>query len=157
MTLPSIVPTGFAATSSDFAKAKADRSGAVRCLPFNVSVPSATASATIVGLVPVRKGARLVIGSTKIETDDLDASTNVTVSLGIVYDDNTNNTNNQTLFVVSATTAQAGGIFTLLNTYTVSSYAATGDGWVCATIGGGATSLLGTIHGQVGLSYDNAL
>lgn len=157
MTLPSIVPTGFAATSADFAKAKADRSGAVRCYPFTVSIPTTTVSTTIVGLVPVRKGARLVIGSTKIEVDDLDSSTNVTMSLGIVYDDATNNTTNQTLFVVSATTPQAGGIFTLVNSYTVASYAATGDGWICATVGGGSTTTLGTVHGQVGISYDNAL
>lgn len=157
MTLPSIVPSGFAATSTDFTKAKADRSGANRTIPFTVTIPTTTVSTTIVGLVPVRKGARVNIGGTKVEVDDLDSSTNVTMSLGIVYDDATNNTTNQTLFVVSATTPQAGGIFTLLNTYTVASYAATGDGWICATVGGGSTTTQGTVHGQVTVSYDNAL
>lgn len=154
MTFPSILPSGYAGTSTDFTKAKADRSGAVRIQPFNVTVPTTTVSTTIIGLVPVRKGARLVIGSTKIEVDDLDSSTNVTMSIGITYDDATNNTSSGGLFVLSATTPQTGGVFTLLNTYTVASYAVTGDGWITATVGGGSTTTQGTIHGQVAVSYD---
>lgn len=155
MTLPSIVPTGYAGDASDFAKAKADRSGALRVQPFNVSIPSTTASTTIVGLIPVKKGFRLGLGGTKIEVDDLDTSTNVTMSIGIVYNDATNNTNNQTLWVASATTPQAGGVFTLINTYTASNYAATDDGWLVATVGGGATTTTGTVHGQAAFVYDN--
>lgn len=153
MTLPSIVPTGYDGTATDFTKAKADHSGATRLQPFNVSIPSGTVTSTIVGLIPVRKGARLSLNGSIFVSDAL--GTSVTAGIGIVYNDNTNNTNNQTLWVSAATTPAAGGTFTLINTYAAASYFATDDGWIVLTTGGATTGSTGTIHGQVAISYDS--
>ena len=54
---PTIYPSGFNGTYTDFNKAKIDRSGAVRVYTGSVTVPNGTVLGTLIGIVPVRKGA----------------------------------------------------------------------------------------------------
>jgi hypothetical protein len=157
MTLPTIYPTGFNGTATDFAKLKADRSGALRSSVFTVTIPTSTASATVIGLVPVRKGARIHLPATRMATDSLDSTNTITGSIGIVYDDTTNNTSVPTKYQLSATTYRAGGALTLLTTDAADSYVVTGSGWLALTTGAAVTDTQGTVHGSVAITYDPSL
>ncbi len=158
MTLPTIYPSGYNGTSSDFSKVKADRSGALRSSVFTVTVPTSTATSTVIGFVPVRKGARLHLPACRISIDDLDSGTTITSEIGIVYDDATNNTSVPDKYVADgATTGQSAGAFTLLTTNAADSYVVTGDGWLALTLTAGPTTTLGTIHGVAAITYDASL
>src|ERR1700761_4408234 len=107
MTLPTLFPVEYSGTSTgitnDFLKVKEDRSGAARIYTGQVSIPAATAALATVGLIPFNKGAQFHIDNTSVYLDDLDTGTTVTVSLGYIYDDNTNNTNNLTAWTATST------------------------------------------------------
>lgn len=151
MTTPTILPVGFAGNSTDFLKTKCSRDGDAFVNVGIASVPSGTTTTTIVGLVPFNAGARLITGATDAAADAL--GTSVTVNLGVVYDDNVGNTNNQTLFASGLTGAAAGGALPLAETTTNIPYITTGNGWVVATIGGATTGNTGNIAIQATLDY----
>ncbi|MDE2233462.1 MAG: hypothetical protein KGJ90_05125 [Patescibacteria group bacterium] len=157
MTLPTVYPTGFNGTVTDLEKGKSDRSGALRSSVVTVTVPTTTASATVIGLVPIKKGGRLVLPACRLAVDALDSTNNLTTSIGIVYQDTANNTSVPTKYNSSSTTGQAGGTFTLLTTDAADSYVATGSGWVAVTTGVTATNTQGTIHGVITITYDSLL
>ena len=158
MTLPTIVPSGFDGTVNDFNKCKADKSGALRSSNFLVTVPASTVSGTVIGLVPVRKGARLHLAACRITSDDLDTNNAVTASVGIVYDDTTNNTSVPAVYVGTGSTAlNTGSAFTLLTTDAADKYVATGSGWVAITTAAASTTTSGTVHGVLAITYDPSL
>lgn len=157
MTLPTEYPSGFNGTSSDFSKAKADRSGALRSYPFHLTTSTAIlTSGTVIGLVPVRKGARLHRPGCAFACDDLDTGNAVTISLGIVYDDTTNNTSVPDKYVAAGGTflQSASTSLTLLTTTVADEYIVTGDGWLALTTATASTTTVGTIHGVVAIAYD---
>lgn len=154
MTTPSIVPTKYSGTSTDFLKAKCDREGALRTEAFSISIPSGTASGTVIGLVPFRKGARFICHASGVNITDVDTSTNVTASIGYVYDDNVTYTNAPAAFVSASTTPQTGGTIALNGLATSYTFVAAADGWIALTTGGGSTTTTGTIVGQITLAYD---
>lgn len=156
MTLPTIVPVEYSGTASgitnDFLKVKCDRSGAARVFSVATSVPSGTVVTTIVGLVPFNKGLRIDVGSLKNFSAAL--GTSVTVSIGVVYNDNTNNTNNATLYTSASTAAAAGGELVVAASAANVNYVTTADGWLVATIGGATTGTTNNISSQFVGSYD---
>lgn len=152
MTLPTIVPTGFAATSKDFLKAKVMKDGSAFLNRAVVTVPASTVVATVVGLVPVKAGAALSVPSLSVLFPALGAS--VTASLGIIYDDTTNNTSNATLYASASTTAAAGGVLSITATAANQQYVVTGDGWLAVTLGGATTTASALdINAQVLVDY----
>lgn len=153
MTTPTIYPTKYAGDSGDYLIAKADMSGAMRQETHAVSVAAATATTTVIGLVPFRKGARFGYDST-IHVADLDTGTDVTLDIGYVYSDDTTYTNDPNAFASAVTTAQAGG-FVTFDEVTGMTFEAEADGWIAVTVGGGATTTLGNITSQINLTYDN--
>ena len=154
MTTPSIAPTKYSKTSQDFNIAKIDRSGACRTEFVTVTVPASTASGTVIGLVPFRKGARFICHSSGLNTADLDTGTSVTFSVGYVYDDNVTYTNAPSAFVSGSTTPQTGGTISLTGLATSYGFVAAADGWIAVTTGGGLTTTAGDINAQITLSYD---
>lgn len=153
MTTPSILPVEYDGTSRDYLKVKDDRSGASRQYRGAVTVPSGTVATTIVGLVPFNKGAAFKINSSSIYVADIGAGT-TTISIGYVYDDNTNNTNNQTAWASASTAIQAGGFITMTAGTAGISFVATANGWVCATINTATTDASGAITFQIDGVYD---
>lgn len=151
MTTPSIVPSKYAGTSKDYLRSKIDRSGAVRTENGAVSVPSSTASGTIVGLVPFRKGASLA--RLFVVPDDLDTSTNVTLDLGYVYD-SASFTDAPAAFLSASTAAQTGVACSTAYLKAANTWVADGDGWIVARTGGGSTTTTGSLNYSVGLAYD---
>lgn len=152
MTLPSVVPTRYAGTSIDFTRAKQLLNGCMQVEQGAVTVPASTASGTIIGLVPFRRGFSMTVDASRIYTADLDSSTAVTLSVGYVYDDNANNTNAQTAFANAITTAQTGGNLTL-SPIAGLTWTATADGWIVVTTGGGSTTTAGDITFQIAGTY----
>ena len=160
MTLPTEYPSGFNGTANDFNKAKVDRSGTLRSYPFLVTTSTAIlTSGTVIGLVPVRKGARLHIPGCAIQSDDLDTGNSVTASIGIVYNDTVNNTSVPTKYASALSTliqSAAGAPVTLISTDAANEYIATGDGWVAITTAAASTTTQGTIWGALSIAYDQA-
>lgn len=153
MTTPSIVPTGFAGDDTDYLKTKCDRSGAVRRVQGSVSVPASTATDTIIGLFPFNSGMSLAgLSGYNFYTADLDTSTNVTIDLGVVYDNNTDNTNDLDLITSASTAPQAGG-FIAPDEIEWMTYVTTANGWVVAQVNA-ATTTTGSITFNVPITYD---
>jgi hypothetical protein len=132
MTTPSIVPTQYQKTATDFLNLKTDRSGAARTYAGSVSVPSGTAFTSIVGLVPFAKGARFSINSNSIVCGNFGAGT-TTVDVGYVYDDNVTYTNDVDAWASAATAPQSGGFVTVDEVAGVS-FVAAANGWIAVTI-----------------------
>jgi hypothetical protein len=153
MTLPSIVPVGFQATSKDFLKTKVSRGGEAFVNRGVVTIPSGTVSGTIVGLIPVNAGATLVTGATDLALGTaLGAS--VTLSLGIIYDDNVANTNIANLWA-NAVTGNTAGPVAITETITNLPYVTTGNGWIAITTGGATTGTSGDLYIQALMDYFN--
>jgi hypothetical protein len=153
MTTPTLLPTNFFGTAVDYLQVKCSRDGDAFVNRGQVSIPSGTTTTTIAGLFPFQSGMTLVTGGTDIVSDAL--GTSVTVSIGVVYDDNVGNTNNQTLFTNASTAAAAGGPVPITESATNLPYVTTGNGWVVATIGGATTGSTGNIYIQALCDYFN--
>lgn len=152
MTTPTILPTGYDGTYKDWLKTKVDRDGCVRLQYSTVTIPAATASSTVIGLVPFNKGARLSYGS-KYYTADLDTSTNVTLNVGYVYQTGSSATDDPDAFASAVTTGQTGGLITF-DEQAGLSFVAEDNGWIAVQIGGGATTTEGAVSGQSLMVYD---
>jgi len=151
MTTPTFLPPGFLGNYRDYLKVKVTKDGAAFVNRGQVSIPAATAVATIAGIVPFNAGMTLVTGATDIVVDAL--GTGVTLSIGVVYDDNVANTNLPNLFVNASTVAAAGGPVPITESAANLPYVTTGNGWIAATINGAATGTTGNINMQALLDY----
>lgn len=152
MTTPSVLPVGFNGNSSDFARVPGvDRSGAARLQQGSVSVPSGTAANAIVGLLPFQKGARFNLHDSSIYLGNFGAGT-TTVNIGIVYDDNVNNTNDLDAFVSASAAAQSGGFAVIDENGT--QFVATGNGWLVAQVLVAAADATANIDYNVLVAYD---
>jgi hypothetical protein len=153
MTTPTILPAGYAGDSTDFNKVKRDTFGAVRQVSGAVTVPNSTAVGAFVGLVPFQKGARFIINDKSVHITDIDAGTDSTVNLGIVYDDNTTFTNDVDAFVSASTAGQAGG-FLAIDEVEGLTLVTEGNGWLALENEANITEAEGTVTFTVGVVYD---
>lgn len=153
MTSPTIVPVEYANTATDFLKVKLERSGSVRLYDGQISIPATAAALSTVGLVPFNKGAQFHIDNTSVYLDDLDTGTTVTVSVGYIYDDNTNNTNNLTAWTNTSTIGQTAG-FVPVNQPNGLTFRATANGWVVLQLLTGPTTTTGNVTYQIAGAYD---
>lgn len=153
MTTPSLFPIEYDGSERDYLKTKLDRSGASRSYRGAVLVPTGTAAATIIGLVPFNKGASFHIDNASIYTPNIGAGT-TTVSIGYVYDDNVTYTNNQTAWASAATSIQDGGFVAMTASANGINFVAQANGWVVATINTAATDANGSIAFQISGAYD---
>lgn len=158
MTTPTVVSTNYQNDGNDFLKAKVDRSGAPRTEYVTATIPDSSTTGTTAGLVPFRKGARLVYGATQLAVEDLDTATSVTLNVGYIYADNdtVTNVNDVDAFATLSTAPQAGGLITLDEVAGLE-WVATADGWIIAETAGATTTTEGAVYGQVTLAYDNTV
>lgn len=122
-----------------------NNNGGDKAFDVTYTVPASTAAATIIGMVRVHKGAKLILDFARNE--DLDTSTNVTYSVGIAYDDNTDDTDDADLFI-SAQSGQAA--FKIDRTAasfqpTAENFVVPSDGYITLTIVAGPTTTEGDI------------
>lgn len=156
-TFPSIVPVGFQGDYTDFLKTKVERSGDVRCIRGDVSIPGTTAAAVVIGLFPFNSGMSLVgLGGFNFYSDDLDTGTTVTISLGVQYQNTTEGTTNLTLIESASTAGQASGYIAPTGKLW-QEYVTTGNGWVVASITAGPTTTTGSLVYNVPICYDQPL
>ena len=155
MAVPTIIPTKYGSSATAAQRfAKVDKSGASRIQVGAVSVPSGTAAATVVGLVPFRAGATLVRGSTSVHFANI-GDGSFTADIGYVYN-SASFTDDADAFAAADTAGRTGGFATLGATAGLT-WVAEADGWIAVTTGGSTTDATGNITFQVGLSYDGAL
>lgn len=153
MTTPSIVPTQFAGTDKDYYEAPGPRDGRVQLVAGAVSVPSGTAATTVVGLIPFQKGASF--HAPNFYVGDLTDNSG-TLDFGIVYDNNTDNTNDVDLFASLSTAGRAGGYVTL-DEVAWMNYVTTANGWIAVTLNTSAADATASITFNVGVSYGNKI
>lgn len=153
MTTLTVVPTGYANNATDFLKVKKDTFGAVRQVAGTVTVPNATAVGAFVGLVPFNKGAKFVINSASVHTTDIDAGTDSTLHLGIIYASEADGTDDVDAFVAASTAGQAGGFLAITNPAGMI-LTTTGNGWLAVENEANITEAEGTITFSVGVVYD---
>lgn len=153
MTLPTIVPTGFAGDYTDFLKTKEDRSGSVRRVQGSVSIPATTATDTIIGLFPFNAGMSFAgLSGYNLYSADLDSSTNVTVDFGVAYQNSSEGTDDLDLITSGSTAPQAGG-FVAPDEIDWMTYVTTGNGWVTVQVNA-ATTTTGSLTFNIPFVYD---
>lgn len=153
MTQPSIVPTGYQGTALDYLSVKCDKSGAARNIRGSVSIPALTATDTIIGLFPFQAGMSLAgLGGYNFYVADLDSSTNVTLDLGVVYQNSGEGTDDLDAITSASTAPQAGG-FVAPDEIEWMTLVTTGNGWVTAQVNA-ATTTTGSITFNVNFAYD---
>lgn len=153
MTTPTVLPAEFDGTTADFAKTKGvDRSGAARIRQGVVAVPSGTGANAYVGLVPFNKGARFNINDKSVYVGNIGAGT-TTANLGVIYDDDTNNTNDADAFASADTAIQDGGFITVDEKAGLT-FEATANGWLVVQILTAATDADGDIEYNIVQAYD---
>lgn len=153
MTTPTVVPVGFQNDYTDYLNVKADKSGAVRQASGTVVVPNATAVGAFIGLVPFNAGARFIINDKSVHTTDIDAGTDSTLNLGIIYQNSSEGTDDVDAFVSASTAGQAGGWLTIDETAGMT-LITTGNGWLAVENEANITEAEGTITFTVGVVYD---
>ena len=154
MTLPTIVPTGFAGDYTDFLKVKADRSGAVRRTSGSVSIPASTATDTIIGLFPFVSGMSFAdLSGYNLYTADIDSSTNVTLDVGVAYQNTDQGTDNYTLITTASSAPQTAGYVAPSSGTSWQDYVTTGNGWVVAQVNA-ATTTTGSLTFNYAIAYD---
>ena len=153
MTLPNIVPTGYAGTYADFLKVKADRSGAQRCVSATISIPAGTLSTATIGLFPFNVGAKLA--ALKVYCASVDTTSAVSLQVGVLYNTSTNN--NSTIYFSSTTLPQVGGFIPATSeNNTGMGYLTLDSGWVVAQFTGAATNVLGNLKFVGSIVYDQS-
>lgn len=153
MSLPTIVPTGFQGTATDFNDVKCDRSGAVRRAQGSVSIPASTATDTIIGLFPFNAGMSFAgLSGYNLYSADLDSSTNVTLDFGVAYQDTVQGTDDLDLITSASTAAQTGG-FVAPDEIDWMTFVSTGNGWVTVQVNA-ATTTTGSLTFNIPFVYD---
>lgn len=153
MTTPGIVPTQYVGLTKPWLLAPVDKGGKEQLVAGTVSIPALTATDTIIGLVPFQPGARFKIDSASVYSADLDSSTNVTMDIGYVFDENSTYTNDLDAWVSASTAPQAGGFLTVDEVEGLT-FVAGGNGWLTAQVNA-ATTTTGLITFAVTVSYDS--
>ena len=149
MTTPSIVPTRYLGTDADYYQAPCQRGGSVQHVHETVSVPSGTTATTVVGLIPFRKGASF--HAPNFYCGDFGGGS-TTVSIGVIYDDNSTYTNDVDLFASASTAPQSGGYVTLDEPEWLD-YVTDADGWLAATINTADADATQNIIVNIGIAY----
>ena len=154
LTLPSIVPTGYAGDYSDFFRTKADKSGAVREITGAVVIPTTIAAGTLVGLFPFNASFKLGYG-TVLNAGAM--GTGVTGSLGIQYYNSTTGTSNTACYLSAVTATALGGFINLSGQgaqVTGMTLDTLGDGWVVFVVGTTSTTTSSTLTFNAPFAYD---
>lgn len=157
LTLPSLAPTGYALDYTDFFRTKVERSGAIRRISGTVSVPSGTASGTLVGLFPFNKGFNMQ--GARVYCQAMDTGTTQLVDVGYIYYDSATGSSVPGAFVSASTAAQSGGgniNFTGASAVSGMLFDALGDGWVTLRIAAQSTLTTGIVTYSCAIDYDTS-
>jgi hypothetical protein len=153
MTTPDIFATGYSESASAFLNSPGGQGCPDVPVRATATIAAASASGTVVGLIPFNKGASLEMSGV-FTTADLDTGTDVTFELGYVYDDNTTYTNDPNAFIASNTGLQSAAANVVFDGTGGVTFEAEADGWIALTTGGGATTTEGTVYLNGRITYE---
>lgn len=145
-------PTILADTAGN---AKVDRSGAVRSIHAQATVPNTTAADTIIGMIRFQKG--FTLDQLAIKSSDIDAGTTVLIDVGYVYDDDTTYTNDPNAFFDGLDIGQDAGsrVWPVADgLLTGVGFTAEADGYITVQLTDDAAEADGTIDVKALFSYD---
>lgn len=142
MTKPSILADSYWASET---LAPQQTNGSNTTFGVTYTVPSGTAAATVIGLVRVHKGDRPILDF--VRNGDLDTGNDVTYSIGIAFDDNTNDADDDNLFVSAQSAQDAFKIERTAVSFqlTAENYVVPSDGYITLTIVAGPTDTEGDV------------
>lgn len=146
------VADGYQNDYTDYLQAPMNRNGSVQQVTGSATMPVTTAAGAFVGLVPFRKGATFTIGDKSSHITDIDAGTDSTVNLGIVYKGSDEGVDDVDAFVAASTAGQTGGFLAITNPVG-NTYVTTGDGWLALENEANVSETEATITFNVGVSY----
>lgn len=146
------VANGYQNDFTDYLRAPTNRNGSVQQVIGTTIMPITTATGAFVGLVPFRKGATFTVSDTSVHITDIDAGTDSTVNLGIVYKGSDEGTDDVDAFAAASTAGQAGGFISLTN-QAGNLIVTTGDGWFALENEANISETEATITFNVGVSY----
>lgn len=149
MTTPDIYAQGEGVNS--LLNVPSGQSDGPRLVVRTATIPSGTAAASVIGLVPFQKGAIVQYGSA-LAFDDLDTGGTVVADWGFVYDDDTTFTNDPDAFATGLITAQTAGVVRP-SAVAGATFQAEADGWVAVTLTAGPTDTEGDITFNGTISY----
>jgi hypothetical protein len=151
MTTPTLYPSKYQGTDTDYLKCVVDRDGCVRMVKGAVSVTSGTLADAFVGLVPFNKGARFQINDKSVYCADFGAGT-TTVNLGYIYDDNVTYTNDVDAWASLSTAPQSGGFITV-DEIAGLTFEAEANGWLAVQLKTANADATASITFNVGVAY----
>lgn len=135
--------------------AKVDRSGAVRSISGQATIPNTTAANTYIGLIRFQKGFNL--DQLAIKSSDMDAATDLLMDVGYVYDDNVTYTNDPNAFFDGLDIGQDAGsrVWPVADgLLTGVGFTAEADGYIVVQLTDNAAEADGTIDFKALFSYD---
>jgi hypothetical protein len=151
MTTPTIFATGYVASSVYSAPKQTE--GSPIAVRTSTTIPVSTATNTLCGLVPFRKGARVVMRGSSVYVTDADTGSTATCTLGWAYVTGSSGTDDVDGFATTSTAPQTGGIIAF---DAVAGYAFTAvdDGWVVLATGGETVEVAYTATADVVITYN---
>lgn len=126
-------PTGYAGNTTDFLKAKADYSGAVRLVRETVTVTAGTSVGTYIGITPFRAGAKVNMFGSGIWTGDGSTGSGTVLTCGYTYDSTASGADSTAAFFAGSTVVDSGGFMPFassLGSTIGMTWTAGGDGWI---------------------------
>lgn len=140
MTTPDVFADGYTSSADAFLNAPGGEGSPDVPVRATVTTDAIITSGTVIGMIPFNKNASIEMGSGAFLAADLDTSTNVTYTLGYVYDDHSTYTNDADAFITSATDFQTAANFVAFNGVGGFTFVAEANGWIAITTGGASTT-----------------
>lgn len=150
MTTPTLFATGVTADSVYTAPGRTD--GVITPVVRQATVPAGTANGAVIGLIPFRKGMR-IMPSTRAWVTDNDTATTATIDFGYVYVTGSAATDDPDAFVAASGTVRTGGQINFDSLRGAYTFVAEDDGFIMARIGGEAVEVEFTIDIVAGVFY----
>ena len=140
MTTPDVFADGYSNSADAFLNSPGGEGSPDVPVRATVTTAAIIASGTVIGMIPFNKNASIEMGSGAMLAPDLDTGTDVTYTLGFVYDDNVTFTNDPDAFITTATDFQTAANFKAFDGTGGFTFVAEADGWIAITTGGGSTT-----------------
>lgn len=148
MATPTLFATGLDANSVYTAPCRSD--GAIMGVVKQATVPAGTATGTVIGLIPFRKGARIT-PSTRGWVTDNDTASTATIDFGYAYVTGSAATSDTDAFVAASGTVRTGGQINFDSLRASYTWEAEDDGFIVAVIGGETVEVEFTIDIVAGI------
>lgn len=154
MTTPNVFANGYTASAEAFLNTPSAQGIPARPVRATATILATTPATSVIGMIPFNKDASIEMGSGVLLAADLDTGTDVTYTLGFVYDDDTTFTNDPDAFITTATDFQTAANLVSFNGTGGFTFVAEADGWIAITTGGGSTTTSADVILEARVTYE---